>query len=110
MIFSSPIEFATADRPVDIPRTWFYSYSFYRIGTILCTAFMYCTIVMIPISMGNVCNLYSREDVMKYSKSDLNRIKSTNFEIVDHCEGKCLLTKNVSDVLSLAKSLFGKIR
>lgn len=59
---------------------------------------------------GNVCKLYSREDVMKYSQSDLNRIKSTNFEIVDHCEGKCLLTKNVSDVLSLAKSLFGKIR
>lgn len=58
---------------------------------------------------GNVCKLYSKTDVTKYKERDLYRIKSTNFEIVNKVEGKCLMTKNTSDVIKLAKSLFRQI-
>lgn len=57
---------------------------------------------------GNVCRLYSNTDVTKYKQEDLNRIKSTTFEVTDHVKGKCLMTKNTSDIISMAKSIFGK--
>ena len=54
---------------------------------------------------GDVCKAFSKDDVSKYKESDLNRIKSTNFEVTDHVEGKCLITKKTSDVIAFAKSL-----
>lgn len=57
---------------------------------------------------GNVCHLYSNVDVTKYSEEDLNRIKSTSFEIADRVKGKCLLSRKMSDVLKFAKSVLGK--
>lgn len=57
---------------------------------------------------GNVCRLYSNVDVTKYTEQDLNRIKSTTFEVTDRVKGKCLMTKKASDIMKLAKSLFGK--
>lgn len=42
-----PMMFAITDRPVDIPRTWFYSYNFYRVGMILSSAFAYSTALTI---------------------------------------------------------------
>lgn len=59
---------------------------------------------------GDTCRIYSKEDVTRYSESDLNRIKSTHFEIADHCEGKCLLTRKATDILSLAKTIFTTLR
>lgn len=58
---------------------------------------------------GDVCKLYSNTDVTKYKDNDLGRIKSTNFELTDHTEGKCLMTKKTSDVIKLAKSLINKL-
>ena len=54
---------------------------------------------------GDVCKLYSTTDVTKYKESDLSRIKSTNFEIVDKVEGKCYITRKTSDVIAFAKSV-----
>lgn len=57
---------------------------------------------------GDTCRLYSTVDVTKYKESDLNRIKSTSFEISDRVKGKCLMTKRTSDVMKMARSVFGK--
>lgn len=54
---------------------------------------------------GNMCRIYSDTDITKYKEADLNRIKSTNFELTDHVEGRCILTKKTRDVIALAKSL-----
>lgn len=59
---------------------------------------------------GDICKLYSQTDITKYKESDLSRIKSTNFEIADSTEGKCIMTKKTKDVISLAKSIFGQIK
>lgn len=59
---------------------------------------------------GDVCKLYSDTDITKYKEKDLNRIKSTNIEITDHTEGKCIMTKKTNDVISLAKEMTKKIK
>lgn len=59
---------------------------------------------------GDVCKIYSKADLTNYSEDDLNRVKSTNFEVVDEVEGKCILTKKTNDVLKLAKSLFRQLK
>lgn len=38
-----PLEFMTADTLINVPRTWFYCYPFYRWGTIFSRAFFYCS-------------------------------------------------------------------
>lgn len=58
---------------------------------------------------GGVCKLYSKADLNKYTGADLNRVKSTNFEITDHTEGKCVMTKSTSDVMGLAQSIFKQL-
>ncbi|MCQ2257455.1 MAG: hypothetical protein MJZ41_05600 [Bacteroidaceae bacterium] len=58
---------------------------------------------------GDICRLYSEVDVTKYTEQDLNRIKSTTFEVTDKVKGKCLMTKKSSDIISMAKSVFGKL-
>ena len=58
---------------------------------------------------GSTCRMYSKTDVTKYKQSDLNRIKSTNFEVTDHIEGKCIVTKKTSDVISFAKSMLKQL-
>lgn len=57
---------------------------------------------------GDVCKLYATADVAKYKESDLNRIKSTNFELADKVEGKCYITRKTSDVIAFAKSVLKK--
>lgn len=57
---------------------------------------------------GDTCRLYSNVDVTKYTEHDLNRIKATSFELVDRVKGKCLMTKKTSDVMKMARSVFGK--
>lgn len=59
---------------------------------------------------GNVCRLYSNVDVTKYSEQDLNRIKSTSFEVTDHVKGKCYLTRNCSDLIKFAKSVIKQVK
>lgn len=58
---------------------------------------------------GSTCRLYSKTDLSKYKESDINRVKSTNFEIVDHTEGKCLMTKKAADVIDMARSLIRQV-
>lgn len=58
---------------------------------------------------GGVCRLYSCTDVTKYSKSDLNRVKATSFEITNHIEGKCLMTKKTGDVMKFARSVLKQL-
>lgn len=58
---------------------------------------------------GDVCKLYATADVTKYKESDLNRIKSTNFEFADKVEGKCYITRKTSDVIAFAKSVLKKL-
>lgn len=55
---------------------------------------------------GDVCRLYSKTDITKYTQEDLNRVKSTNFERVNHVEGKCYVTKKTGDLIGMARSLF----
>lgn len=57
---------------------------------------------------GDTCSLYSDVDVTKYKEDDLNRIKSTSFEVTDKVKGKCRLTRKSSDIISMAKKVFGK--
>lgn len=52
---------------------------------------------------GQECRLYSKTDVTKYSVPDLYRIKSTNFEKVNHVEGKCYATRTVKALIAMAK-------
>lgn len=58
---------------------------------------------------GDVCKLYSTTDVTKYKKSDLSKIKSTNFEFVDKVEGKCYITRKTNDVIVFAKSVLKQL-
>lgn len=58
---------------------------------------------------GKTCKLYSNTDIKAYKASDLNRIKSTSFDITDHVEGKCRMTKTTSNIIELAKSLFKQL-
>lgn len=59
---------------------------------------------------GNVCKLFSTTDVTKYKASDLNHVKASNFEVVNHTEGKCYITRSTSDIWAFAKSVFTKLR
>ena len=63
------------------------------------------TITVFYQKEGDVCKLYSNTNVMKYKASDLYRVKASNFEIVDHVEGKCLMTKKLGQVIRMGKSL-----
>lgn len=47
--FKGPLEFLTADTPINVPRTWFYYYPFYRWGMIFSTAFFYSTALTVLI-------------------------------------------------------------
>ena len=58
---------------------------------------------------GDVCKFYSTTDVTKYKESDLNKIKSTNFEFVDKVEGKCYITRKTNDVIAFAKSVLKQL-
>lgn len=63
------------------------------------------TIELYYQKQGDVCKLYSTTDVTKYKDSDLSKIKSTNFELVDKVEGKCYITRKTNDVIAFAKSV-----
>ena len=52
---------------------------------------------------GQDCKLYSTSDVTKYSLADLMRVKSTNFEKVDHVEGKCYASRTVKALIAMAR-------
>lgn len=67
------------------------------------------TIELYYQKQGNVCKLYSTTDVMKYKESDLGRIQSTNFELVDNVEGKCYMTRKTNDVIAFAKSVLKQL-
>lgn len=58
---------------------------------------------------GDVCKLYSTTDVTKYKESDLNKIKSTNFEFVDKVESKCYITRKTNDVIAFAKNVLKQL-
>lgn len=55
---------------------------------------------------GDVCKVFSKNDITKYTEDDINRIKSTNIEVTDSVEGKCIITKKTTDVMNLAKNIF----
>ena len=59
---------------------------------------------------GNLCKVYSSDNLKKYSAKDLKRIKSTSFEIVNHTEGKCYLTEDASGMMRIARNIFDLIR
>lgn len=61
------------------------------------------TIELFYKKTGNDCKVYSTENLNKYGLSDLMRIKSTNFERVDHVEGKCYASKTVSALVAMAR-------
>ena len=63
------------------------------------------TICLYYQKKGDVCKLFSTVDISRYKESDLGRIKSTNFEVVDKVKGKCYLTCKTGDVISFAKSV-----
>lgn len=67
------------------------------------------TIELYYQKQGDVCKLYSTTDVTKYKESDLNKIKSTNFEFVDKVEGKCYITRKTNDVIAFAKSVLKQL-
>ena len=67
------------------------------------------TIELYYQKQGNVCKLYSTTDVMKYKESDLGKIQSTNFELVDNVEGKCYMTRKTNDVIAFAKSVLKQL-
>lgn len=59
---------------------------------------------------GTVCRLYSNVDVTKYTEQDLNRIKSTSFELADRVKGKCYLTRNATDIIKFARSVIRQVK
>ena len=52
---------------------------------------------------GQDCRLYSTANLNNYGITDLYHIKSTNFEKVDHVEGKCYVSKTVKSLIAMAK-------
>lgn len=54
---------------------------------------------------GTVFKLYSADNLKGYNLNDLNRVKASNFEVADHVEGRCITTKSLGEVISMAKSL-----
>lgn len=64
------------------------------------------TVTLYYQKTGDVCKVFSQNDITKYTEDDINRIKSSNFEITDRVEGKCVITKKTSDVMNLAKNIF----
>ena len=54
---------------------------------------------------GMQCEVYSPSDTKKYDLSDVSKIKSTNFEVVDKVEGKLYRKASVGEVTRLIKRL-----
>lgn len=67
------------------------------------------TITLYYQKIGDECKLYSTTDVTKYKESDLGKVKSTNFEIVDKVAGKCYITSNMKDIFAFAKSVLKQL-
>lgn len=63
------------------------------------------TIAVFYEKKGNDCKLYSKYDITKYGMADLYRIKSSNFEKVDHVEGKCYATRTVKALIAMAQGM-----
>lgn len=49
---------------------------------------------------GDVCKLFSKTDLSKFKEADLYRIKSSNFELVDYVDGKCIVSRRKEDILT----------
>lgn len=67
------------------------------------------TIELYYQKQGDVCKLYSTTDVTKYKESDLDKIKSTNFELARKVEGKCYITRKTKDVIAFARSVLRQL-
>lgn len=54
---------------------------------------------------GTQCEVYSPSDSKMYDLSDVSKIKSTNFEIVNHVEGNLYRKASIGEVTRLIKRL-----
>lgn len=54
------------------------------------------------------CEVYSPNSAKDYSVSDASKIKSTNFEVVDHVEGKLYKKATLGEVTRLIKRLVNR--
>ena len=57
---------------------------------------------------GTKCEVYSTSDIKTYSERDLQHVRSTTVEIVDHTEGKLVRSATVAEVRQIVKQLVNK--
>ena len=57
---------------------------------------------------GNQCEVYSPCEAADYELEDAQKIKSTNFEVVDKVEGKLYRKASVAEITRLMKQLINQ--
>ena len=63
------------------------------------------TLIIYYKKTGNQCELYSPCNADNYNVSDVSKIKSTNFEVVDNVEGKLYKKASIGELTKLIKRL-----
>ena len=63
------------------------------------------TLVLYYKKQGNLCEVYSPCDEKDYDLSDVNRIKSTSFEVVSKVEGKLYRKTTVCEFLKALRKV-----
>ena len=66
------------------------------------------TLVIYYKKQGNQCEVYSPNNSKDYNMTDASKIKSSNFEVTDHVEGRCYKRCSVGEMVKLAKWLINK--
>ncbi|MBR6980916.1 MAG: hypothetical protein IKH88_13930 [Prevotella sp.] len=59
---------------------------------------------------GDRCEIYSPCDIKSYTKADMKKIKSTNFEVVDETEGKLYMKTTMNEMMRVLNQMVNQKR
>lgn len=57
---------------------------------------------------GNLCEVYSPDDVSRYGMSDASKVKSTTFDVVERAEGRMYRKVMMGEVKRIIKRTIGQ--
>ena len=59
---------------------------------------------------GNQCEIYSSCNIKEFSQSDVKKVQSTNFEVVDRTEGKLYQKTTTGEVMRVLNQMISLYR
>ncbi|MBR6181486.1 MAG: hypothetical protein IKR05_11665 [Prevotella sp.] len=66
------------------------------------------TLVIYYKKLGEQCEIYSTSDLNAYTKVDLKKVQSTNFEMVDKVAGKLYKKTTMDEVMGVLKQIVNR--